>query len=192
MASFLLVTSREEKAREAARMGFPVERISLELAEPQALDPLEVVEAKARDAWRALQRPVVVEDSGLHLRAWGGFPGALVKWIEKSVGIGAIPRMLDAWEDRGATGVCVLAFFDGKELQIGRGEVAGRIAAAPRGAGGFGWDTIFEPEGDRRTFAEMGPDEKDRISHRRRAWEALAKTLGGRGEHETTQKGATV
>jgi XTP/dITP diphosphohydrolase len=177
MASLLLVTSREEKAREAARMGFHVERVSLELPEPQALDPLEVVEAKARDAWRSLQRPLVVEDSGLHLSAWGGFPGALVKWIEKSAGIAAIPRMLDAWENRAATGVCVLAFFDGKELQIGRGEVSGRIAEAPRGSVGFGWDTIFEPEGDPRTFAEMAPEEKDRISHRRRAWEALARRL---------------
>jgi XTP/dITP diphosphohydrolase len=178
MASLLLVTSREEKAREAARMGFHVERVSLELPEPQALDPLEVVEAKARDAWRSLQRPLVVEDSGLHLSAWGGFPGALVKWIEKSAGIAAIPRMLDAWEDRAATATCALAWFDGVRLVTARGEVAGRIARAPRGSGGFGWDILFEPEGETRTFAEMAPEEKDRISHRRRAWEELAQALG--------------
>jgi non-canonical purine NTP pyrophosphatase (RdgB/HAM1 family) len=181
MPPWVLVTSREEKALEARRIGFAVERVDLELAEPQALDPFEVVEAKARDAWRSLQRPLVVEDSGLHLSAWGGFPGALVKWIEKSTGVGAIPRMLDAWEDRGATASCVLAFFDGQELQVGRGEVSGRIVQVPRGSGGFGWDTIFEPEGERRTFAEMAPEEKDRISHRRRAWEALAQALQRKG-----------
>jgi non-canonical purine NTP pyrophosphatase (RdgB/HAM1 family) len=177
MAPWVLVTSREEKSLEARRMGFAVERVALELEEPQALDPFEVVEAKARSAWRVLQRPVLVEDSGLHVRAWAGFPGALVKWIEESAGIDAIPRMLDAWPDRSATASCVLAAFDGVELVAARGEVHGKIAGRPRGSGGFGWDTIFEPEGETRTFAEMTTEEKDRISHRRRAWEALARRL---------------
>ena len=56
----------------------------------------------------------------------------------------------------------------------GRGECAGEIAGSPRGATGFGWDSIFDPEGSHRTFAELGPERKDRVSHRRRAWEALA------------------
>jgi len=58
-----------------------------------------------------------------------------------------------------------------------RGEVAGAIAPAPRGSAGFGWDVIFVPEGGSRTFAEMSPAEKDRVSHRRRAWDALAARL---------------
>jgi XTP/dITP diphosphohydrolase len=84
--------------------------------------------------------------------------------------------MLDAFPDRTATAVCVVACFDGRDLGVGRGEVRGTIAGAPRGSGGFGWDRLFVPEGDTRTFAEMPPAEKDRVSHRRRAWEALART----------------
>jgi non-canonical purine NTP pyrophosphatase (RdgB/HAM1 family) len=170
----LFVTSRAEKAAEARRLGFDVAPHPLDLPEPQALDPGEIVEAKARAAWERLSVPVLVEDSGLAVDAWGGFPGALVKWMEKSVGLEGIARMLDGFPDRAATAICVVAAFDGTLLQAARGEARGRIAERPRGSGGFGWDRLFVPEGGQQTFAEMGPVEKDRVSHRRRAWEALA------------------
>lgn len=171
----VLVTTRAEKAEEARRLGFDVTQRVIELPEPQALDPEEIVEAKARAAFARAGRAVLVEDSGLAIAAWRGFPGALVKWMETTVGLDGIARMLDAFPDRTATAVCVVACFDGRELSVGRGEVRGMIAGAPRGSGGFGWDRLFVPEGDIRTFAEMEPAEKDRVSHRRRAWEALAR-----------------
>lgn len=174
------VTSREEKAEEARRLGFAVERVDLDLPEVQALDPAGVVAAKARAAWTALSRPVIVEDSGLALDAWGGFPGALVRWLEKSAGIAAIPRMLDSWDDRRATAVCVVAWFDGQSLISARGECRGEISRGPRGDTGFGWDTIFVPEGSSQTFAELGPAGKDLVSHRRKAWRELGKVVGGR------------
>ena len=173
----VFVTGRPEKVEEAARLGFAVAPLSLELPELQAVDPGEVVEEKARTAYRRLSRPVIVEDSGLEILAWGGFPGALVKWMEKSAGVEKIPRMLDAFTDRSARAVCAVAYFDGSALFHGRGQVEGTIAARPRGSGGFGWDSIFIPKGEERTFAEMPPSEKDRVSHRRRAWEALARQV---------------
>ncbi len=158
-------------------MGFAVECVALDLPEPQGLDPGDIVEEKARAAWGHLARPIFVEDSGLSIAAWGGFPGALVKWLERGAGVAAIPRMIASWENRAAVACCVVAFYDGKRLLTGRGECAGRIASSPRGSSGFGWDTIFEPEGSGRTFAELGPEGKDQISHRRRAWEKLAARL---------------
>ena len=175
----VLVTSRPEKAAEARRLGFELEILSLDLPEVQALEPSGVVEAKARAAYAELARPVLVEDSGLAIQAWGGFPGALVKWLEQSAGVAAIPRMLDAFPDRSATALCAIACFDGRELIAAGGHVRGSIAASPRGSGGFGWDSIFLPEGSGRTFAEMSGEEKDRHSHRRRAWEALAARMPG-------------
>ena len=173
----MFVTSRPEKAEEARRLGFDVERLELDLPETQAIDPGEVVERKAREAFARLERPVIVEDSGLAVRAWSGFPGALVKWIEKSAGVGAIPKMLAGWDENRATACCVVAYFDGSTLVAGRGECEGTIAREPRGASGFGWDSIFAPEGSPETFAEMGPERKDRVSHRRRAWESLSAKL---------------
>ncbi len=173
----VFVTSRAEKALEAARLGFDIERLDVDLPEPQALDPSEIVEAKARAAYALLARPVLVEDSGLSVRAWGGFPGALVKWLEKSAGVAGLARMLDPFPDRAATAVCAIAYCDGGEVVSARGETPGTIAPAPRGEGGFGWDVLFIPEGAARTFAEMTPAEKDRVSHRRRAWDAIAGRL---------------
>lgn len=173
----MFVTGRAEKAQEAERLGFRFERVSLDLAEIQAIDPAEIVEAKARGAYAKVGQPVLVEDSGLAIHAWRGFPGALVKWVEKTAGLESIARMLDAFPDRAATATCAVAYFDGERIATGRGEVSGSIAAEPRGAGGFGWDSLFIPSGSDRTFAEMPPEEKDRISHRRRAWEDLAARL---------------
>ena len=173
----VFVTSRAEKAAEAARLGFSIERLDVDLPEPQALDPSEIVDAKARSAYALLERPVLVEDSGLAIRAWGGFPGALVRWLEKSAGVAAMAKMLDGFADRSATAVCAIAYCDGGEVVSARGEVSGSIAPTPRGSQGFGWDVIFVPDGATRTFAEMAPAEKDRVSHRRRAWDALAARL---------------
>ena len=117
---------------------------------------------------------MLVEDCGLAIRAWGGFPGALVKWLEKSAGVDGIARMLDAVpRPRARRRSASSRYFDGGEVVDGaRRDARARSPAAPRGAGGFGWDSIFVPEGGDRTFAEMAPEEKDRVSHRRRAWEA--------------------
>lgn len=182
----VFVTGRAEKAREAERLGFRLERVDLDLAEPQALDPAEIVESKARAAYEKLARPVIVEDSGLAIHAWGGFPGALVKWLEASAGLEAMARMLDAFSDRSATATCAVAYFDGERVLQGRGEISGSIARAPRGTGGFGWDALFIPGESDRTFAEMSGEEKDLVSHRRRAWEALAPQLAAVVKRQTS------
>lgn len=179
LAGYAFVTGRPEKAQEAERMGFALERIELDLPEPQSLDPSEVAEIKVRTAFDRLRRPVVVEDSGLEVLAWGGFPGALVKWLEKSAGVAAIPRMLDAFPDRGARAVCAIACFDGAKVIAARGVTDGSIAPAPRGSRGFGWDSIFVPEGSSFTYAEMTGEAKDRVSHRGRAWGDLAARIRG-------------
>ena len=172
------MTGRPEKALEAERLGFPLERVDLDLPEPQALEPAEVAEAKARAAFERLGRAVLVEDSGLAIDAWGGFPGALVKWLEKSAGLEGIARMLDPFPDRSARAVCAIAYFDGETLYAARGATEGSLAPSPRGTKGFGWDALFVPAGANRTFAEMEPAEKDRVSHRGRAWAEMARTLG--------------
>ena len=78
-------------------------------------------------------------------------------------------------ERRGATFVCaaVLVTPDGVE-RVANGTVTGTLLRAPRGSNGFGYDPIFRPAGDPRTTAEMSPAEKDAISHRGKAFRALA------------------
>ncbi len=81
-------------------------------------------------------------------------------------------------ERRGGGFVCAaaIALPDGSSYVV-RGEVRGHIITSPRGAGGFGYDPIFVPDGDSRTTAEMPAGEKDAISHRGRAFRALVAKL---------------
>ena len=172
----IFVTSNENKVREAARiLGVELERAAPDVPEIQSLDIAEVAAAKALSAREALgkpHRPVVVEDSGLVIEAWGGLPGAFTKWFLAGVGVDGLLRMLHGWEDRTARAVCVVAIADPNgPVQTFTGEVSGSIAGEARGSNGFGWDPIFIPEGQRLTYAEMG-DAKHKDSHRARAFRA--------------------
>lgn len=151
----------------------PVRQVVLDLPDVQALDAREVIEAKARDAYRLSGRPVLVEDTALHVEAWGGLPGALIAWFLQTVGNEGICRMMRGWENRAAVAVSAVGFFDGTAFHCFAGEVAGRIVEQPRGEHGFGWDPIFEPDGYGKTFAEMLPGEKTVVSMRRQAIEAF-------------------
>ena len=94
----IFVTTNEHKRREVQEiLGFELERADLDLPEIQAIEPAEVAANKARAAREALGRPglpVLVEDSGLMVDAWDGFPGALTKWLMQSVGNEGLLRML--------------------------------------------------------------------------------------------------
>jgi non-canonical purine NTP pyrophosphatase (RdgB/HAM1 family) len=172
---YAFVTGSQHKAKEASEIlqrNIRWER--LDLVEVQSLDINAIVEHKASAAYKQLGGvPVIVEDTGLYLSAWGGLPGPLIKWFEVTVGPTGIALMLDAFEDRRATAKTVVAVYDGT-LKRYVGEMNGRIAHSARGSGGFGWDTIFVPDGFERTLAEMSPVEKNWISMRRKAFEAMA------------------
>ncbi len=174
----VFVTTNEHKRREAqAILGVELEGVALgdrDVPEIQALDVAEVAAEKALRAYGALgapDHPVLVEDSGLVVEAWNGLPGALTKWFISSVGNEGILRMLSG-PDRSARAVCAVAVADvDGRVRVFRGEVAGTLAPEPRGAGGFGWDPIFIPEGGELTYAQMG-DAKNEDSHRARALRA--------------------
>lgn len=178
----LFVTSNEHKRREVQQiLGLELQSVDLDLPEIQAIDPGEVATQKvlaARDAVEDSGLPVLVEDSGLMVDAWGGFPGALTKWLIQSVGNEGLLRMLAPDEDRAARAVCVVAVSgaDG-EVHTFRGEVPGTLASGPRGEGGFGYDPIFVPGYSELTYAEMGAG-KNADSHRARAFLALRGWLG--------------
>ena len=173
------VTGNANKVREAGQiLNLKLEPVQLdELFEVQTPDIETVVEHKAHQAYSVLKCPVMVEDSGLVFDAWNGLPGALVKWFEKTVGCRGLLKMIDGFEHRRATAVCCFAIYDGKHLQIARGEVKGTLAEKPRGENGFGWDVIFIPEGYAETFGEMSPELKNELSHRKKALDKLRQII---------------
>lgn len=133
----------------------------------------ENARAKARaahrgDAW------TIGEDSGIEVDALGGAPGVeSARWAEDW--IGDLLRALAGAEDRRARYRCEIVAIapDGSEAR-GSGVLEGRIAHAPRGGEGFGYDPVFVPEGEERTVAELGNEWKSRNSHRARAARSLA------------------
>lgn len=172
------VSSNEEKYREirGALESCPVdaERVVLDLPEIQSLNPVEVAAYKARKAYEHLQNGLVlVEDTGLAITAWNGFPGALIKWVLGTVGEAGLCRQLNAWEDRRVTATVALCLFDGREVRTFIGQTSGTITPEPRGQNGFGWDSIFQPEGYAITYGEMAREAKMQISMRTRALEKL-------------------
>ncbi len=140
---------------------------------------------KARAVAAALGLPALADDSGLEVDALGGRPGL---HSARYLGPGAPPVAQVAGLLRELAGVpparrtarfvcaLVLALPDGREAAA-RGVVEGTIAEAPRGEGGFGYDPIFVPRGDTRTYAEMPAEEKARTSHRAAAARAIAPAL---------------
>jgi len=173
------VTSSSHKLREAeAILGTQLERVALDLTEPQGLDVVAIALAKARTAYERTGVPVMVEDTSLELDALGGFPGPLIRWLMDSAGPASLARLLDGFDDRGATAHCVAVVVDGAREWVGEGVVHGAIAEEPQGESGFGWDVVFIPDWDgRRTFAQMPPEEKNARSHRALAFRSLRDEL---------------
>ena len=168
------ISGNTHKVRECERiLGAALAHESLPLDEIQSIDPLPVVEHKARLAYAALSRPVLVEDTGLAFAAWNGLPGALIKWFLSSIGVAGLCQLMQAETNRAATATTLLGYCDGERVQTFAGTVPGSIPDRPRGTGGFGWDAIFQPTASALTFAEMNAAEKDRFSMRRKALEAL-------------------
>lgn len=175
---FTLVTGNRNKLLEAERiLGYLPAAEKIDLPEIQSLDLLEVLRAKGEEAWRRLGVPVVVEETGFDLEAMGGFPGPLVKWMLDAMGAQGIARTAHALGNPRATARCGLLYRDRVGEVIAEGETRGHLVLEPRGEGGFGWDSVFVPEGMEATCAELLPAEKDDLGHRGRAWRALGRLL---------------
>jgi non-canonical purine NTP pyrophosphatase (RdgB/HAM1 family) len=175
---WVFVTSNINKWHEAQRiLGYAIERVELDLEELQAESVGAVALAKAHAAFVRLARPVIVEDAGMELAGLGGFPGPFVKYWEKLGGLESICRAADGLGDRHVRAVCALAICSERGSEVVEGAVDGMLSLHPRGTSGFGWDAVFVPKGEGRTFGEMSAAEKDAHSHRRRAWERLRERL---------------
>ena len=179
LEDLVFVTSNLGKLHEAeAILDRKLDHRALDLPELQTLDLAEVVRSKALAAWEQLGRPVLVEDTSLELAGLGGFPGPLIKWLLESVGPEGICRISVCFADTGATARCLVCAYDGVAEVFGEGVVEGSIGPQPRGDNGFGWDTAFAPsDGGGRTYGEMSDEEKNLISHRRKAFIALRNAL---------------
>lgn len=172
--SLTCITGKKEKAEQIGRyLNLPVEIADIDLPEKQDLNSENVVLDKANEAFKRVDKPVIVDDSGLQIHSMGRLPGTFVKFFLEELGTEKICRLTDFSEDRSATAFVEIGFADGKSTQPFRGEIKGSIAKHPRGENGFGWDTIFIPDGYDKTRGEMNDEEYDATSPRKFALEKL-------------------
>lgn len=167
MHKIFLVTSNVHKLKEWRRQlpsTFEIELVDIDLPEIQSMDSEEIVADKAKRAFEACGKPVVVEDVSAGLAKLKGLPGPFIKFFAKALGENALFALAGGENER-ATVSCAIAYYDGKELLTVRGDVDGTVTA-PRGEGTFGFDKTFVPDGQALTYAQMTGEQKDSISHR--------------------------
>ena len=136
--------------------------------EIQADDLEPIAAASAKAAADDLGIPVLVDDSGIFIKALNGFPGPYSRFVEDHLGNPRILKLMENETNRDAYFKTVIAFCEPRKEPITfSGIVDGKIAFEERGDGGFGFDPIFDYNG--KTFGELGIEFKNTISHRRRA-----------------------
>lgn len=178
MTNLVFVTGNTNKVYWVEKfLGQKLEHHKLDLDEIQDLDPARVLEHKAREAYKILQKPVLVEDSSLVFNALGRLPGTFIKFFNEEIGNEKMCRLLDSFKDRSATNQVIFGLYDGKKFFAFEAEVKGRIANTPRGNLGFGFDSIFIPDGQDKTRAEMSEEVYAKYQPRNKAVLKLAKHL---------------
>lgn len=178
------VTGNKRKAEEVERilsagggLPFTLTNYKIDLPELQG-DPILVAKEKCSLASKHINGAVITEDTSLCFNALNGMPGIYVKWFLEKNGLDGLNDMLSFSEDKSGYAQTVVAFCagPGKEVLTFVGKTHGKIVR-PRGALDFGWDPIFEPDGSGLTYAEMTGDQKDSISHRKRAFVKLSEYI---------------
>jgi XTP/dITP diphosphohydrolase len=192
---FVLASANPDKVAEIAAVlsaALPVELLPRPAEVPDVVEDgetlLDNARLKAQALVAATGEPAVADDTGLEVDALGGAPGVYsARYAGEDVtyadNVAKVLRELAALADGGGERrarfrtVALAAFPDGTEVWS-EGAVEGTILAAPAGQAGFGYDPVFAPEGaGGRTFAQMTAEEKHAISHRGRAFRALADQL---------------
>jgi len=160
----VFITGNQNKADYLSRLlDVEIDHHKVNLDEIQSTSLDEIVTHKVKQAYKLVQRPVLVEDVALSFEALGGLPGPFVKFfVDIEDGLEKMCRMCDGLKNRNASAECVYGYFDGERLELFHGSLSGVIASSPKGDNGFGWDRIFCPEGyDGRSRAELTAAENE-------------------------------
>jgi len=180
MKTIYFITSNEGKLKEAKAklLDVDIEVVQKNLGYPeiQANVLEDVAYFGVKHIQEKFNHPFILEDAGLFIDSLDGFPGVYSAYVFYTVGCSGILKLLDgiSIDKREACFRSVFAYgTPGKKPKFFIGECNGRIGSREQGDHGFGYDPIFIPNGDTRTFAQMNTGEKNRFSHRGKSLEKL-------------------
>ena len=174
LSELFFVSSNENKFQEAERilsnLGVKINFSKTTLEEIQSSSLSEIAEQKVISAYELVQKPVIIEDDGLFIDSLNGFPGPYSSYVYDTIGNKGIMNLLENFEFRNAQFVSIIAYLDYNDsVKLFESSIPGKISSAIK-KGGWGYDPIFIPEKQNKTYAEL--DDKNKLSHR---YEALKK-----------------
>jgi XTP/dITP diphosphohydrolase len=162
------------------RLDIAVGMLRVKDIEIQSDSLMEIAQASAQEAFKRCGLPVIVEDAGLFIEALNGFPGPYAAYAYKTIGNKGLLKLMENVEDRKArfqsaivycdSNLCAPVCFEG----AANGEITVNERSGRRQSG-FGFDPIFRPHDNTKTFAEMALKEKNSYSHRASAIRKFAK-----------------
>ena len=173
------VTQNAHKYQEACRtlgpFGIKIHKLAYPKTEIQSTDLGDVAKFAAEEAAEKYNRTVVVEDSGLFVKALNGFPGPYSSYVHATIGVEGLLRLMNQKLHREAYFQAALAVASPRGISREfSGRAYGTISHKLAGLHGFGFDPVFVPKDSRKTFAQGGSEFKDRYSHRAIAFRKLA------------------
>ena len=170
------ITGNDKKFKEVTKLLAPIKinQKNIDLIEIQSLDAKEVVKHKIIEAQKHHVGEFVIEDESIDFESLNGFPGPLFKFMVNSIGRTKLFEICAHFNNTNTQARAIIGYSNGKETKFFEGIIKGKIVA-PKGESTVGWDPIFIPEGYTQTFAEMGKEEKNKISHRSIAFNKFKK-----------------
>ena len=154
----------EEVQRILSNLGVNIKLFKTTLEEIQSNSLNEIAKRKAIDAFTKIQKPILIEDDGLFINSLNGFPGPYSSYAYDTIGNKGIIQLLQNTEHRDAKFVAIIAYCNGiDEVKLFESSIPGKISKEIE-KGGWGYDPIFIPDGESKTFANVS--DKDKFSHR--------------------------
>ena len=167
-SKLFFASSNENKFQEAERilsdLGVQINFYKTILEEIQSNDLNDIAEKKAIIAYDLIQKPVIIEDDGLFINSLNGFPGPYSSYAYDTIGNKGIMNLLENSQVRDANFVSIIAYCDNDYgVKLFESSIPGKISSVIE-KGGWGYDPIFIPNGESKTYANVS--DKDKFSHR--------------------------
>ena len=168
LSELSFATSNENKFQEAERilsnLGVQINFFKTTLEEIQSDNLSDIAQQKAINAYNRIQKPVIIEDDGLFINSLDGFPGPYSSYAYDTIGNKGIMNLLGNSKVRDAKFVSIIAYCDESfNPKLFESSIPGKISSVIE-EGGWGYDPIFIPDGESKTYANVS--DKDKFSHR--------------------------
>ena len=167
-SELFFASSNENKFQEAERIlsnfGMQINFFKTTLEEIQSNNLNDIAEQKAINAYELVKKSVIIEDDGLFIDSLNGFPGPYSSYVYDTIGNKGIMNLLENSEFRDAKFVSIIAYLGGSDgVKLFESSIAEKISSVIE-KGGWGYDPIFIPDGESKTYANVS--DKDKLSHR--------------------------